>query len=128
MTTVGVDFDGVIHWYRRGWQDGSIYDEPAPGAWDGLRALLNAGHAVFIHTSRDSLAVAAWMDENAPDDLPQCVTDPADNAAKSRFWNAPERILVTDRKLPALAYIDDRAYRHTTWRSTLDELRAENLL
>ena len=27
---VAFDFDGVIHRYSKGWQDGSIYDEPFP--------------------------------------------------------------------------------------------------
>ena len=31
-------------------------------------------------------------------------------------------LLVTDRKLPALAYIDDRAVRFTTWDQTMQEL------
>src|SRR5690606_42044179 len=51
MKTVAVDFDGVIHAYSRGWQDGSIYDEPVPGAVDGLRQLMEQ-YAVHPHDPR----------------------------------------------------------------------------
>lgn len=53
--TIVVDFDGVLHWYRKGWQDGAIYDEPVPGSFDWLRMLLGPGAEEFevcIYSSR----------------------------------------------------------------------------
>lgn len=124
MSTVGIDFDGVIHRYSRGWQDGSIYDLPAAGAWPAIERIQRT-HAVFIHTSRDPLQVAAWMDEHSP---LWCVTDPADNARHEQFWDDRSRILITNRKLPAVAYIDDRAIRHQDWLLTQAELERLGLL
>lgn len=30
--TISIDFDGVIHQYSKGWQNGEIYDPPIRGA------------------------------------------------------------------------------------------------
>lgn len=114
--TIAVDFDGVIHRYGRGWADGSIYDEPIPGALEGLRILL-AHYAVFIHTSRNPRQVAEWLAEHG---LETCVE--GDIHAPMTFWNDRGPLLVTSRKLPAWRYVDDRALLFTSWGQTLRDL------
>ena len=54
MKTIAVDFDGVIHGYSKGWQDGSIYDPPVPGVACSLDRLRRAGFKVVIYTTRAS--------------------------------------------------------------------------
>lgn len=115
--TVAVDFDGVIHAYSKGWQDGTIYDEPVPGAFDALRALM-ARYAVFIHTSRDPGQVGRWMKEHG--DIP--VEWFEDYRNPPQFWNHQDSLLVTSLKLPAIAYIDDRGIRFESWDQALADL------
>lgn len=113
LKTVAVDFDGVIHAYSKGWQDGSIYDEPVPGAFDALRDLM-ADYAVFVHTTRDAWKVAHWITEQSGI---SCVTSWHD-----QFWNEAGVLLVTAHKFPAVAYIDDRAIRFESWPQALTGL------
>ncbi|MFG1709195.1 hypothetical protein ACFLIM_38990 [Nonomuraea sp. M3C6] len=96
-----------------GWADGSIYDGPIAGALDGLRALMEH-YAVFIHTARDPQQVIPWLENYSFD----CAHD--DQGL--RFWNQRGVLLVTNRKLPAKYYLDDRAVRFTAWGAALDEL------
>lgn len=120
MLTVAVDFDGVIHAYSRGWADGSIYDEPLPGALDGLRTLMQHA-AVFIHTTREAEPVAGWL--RAHDIRAHTEREMAAGGEPvGTFWNRQDIVLVTNRKLPAVAYLDDRAVRFTTWGQALAEL------
>lgn len=127
MKTIAVDFDGVIHAYSKGWQDGTVYDEPLPGAFDALGALMQH-HAVFIHTSRDPEQVAQWLTVKAPAASNLTVTWETPGVHIREFWNERGALLVTNRKLPAAAYIDDRGIRFSDWGQTLDELRAHGLL
>jgi len=91
--TIAVDFDGVIHAYGAGWLDGTCYDLPVPGAKAALETLHSSGFRVVVFTTRQDLAaVATWL----------------------YFYNIPYDEL-TNKKVPALAYIDDRAVRFTNW-------------
>jgi len=121
--TVAVDFDGVIHAYSKGWHDGTIYDEPMPGAIEGIKKLQER-FAVFVFTSRDPGSVARWLCREGV----MAVEDSAVEAFRGddpgegkrpvyevQFWDSQELVLVTNRKLPAVVYIDDRAVPFTTW-------------
>lgn len=107
MPTVAIDFDGVIHRYSKGWQDGTIYDEPMPGAKEFLRYLLKDGWDVVIWSTRchdrtvkgiyqpnQRNEMATWL---ATYDIPY-----------TRLHCLPEKPLC---KL----FIDDNAYRFKSW-------------
>jgi hypothetical protein len=119
--TVAIDFDGVIHSYSRGWADGSIYDEPVPGALDAIRDLMAAGIAVFVHTTRTPEHVAGWLTvrQVRAHSLREMA---ADGEPVEQFWNRTDLVLVSDRKLPAVAYIDDRGIRFNSWPQALRDL------
>ena len=113
--TVALDFDGVIHWYRSGWQGGKIYDPPMPGAIEAIREIQEV-EAVVVHTARtDLVSVAEWLRAR---DI-ECVTQDewdAERPAEERsgcFWNDMSRVLVTNRKPAARVYLDDRAVKFT---------------
>lgn len=110
--SIAVDFDGVIHRYGKGWHDGTIYDEPMPGAREAL-ARIHSRYRVVILTTRvnpglhgggEQLAsVEAWLADNG-------------------FVKGEHFDEVTHEKVPALVYIDDRALHFDTWDQTLTEL------
>ena len=149
--TVAVEVDGVIHAYTRGWHDGTIYDDPVPGAFDALRTLMT-DYAVYVHTTRNVSDVESWLCRMdgfvcVAEDLvgnlvtwrwrDKSATAPAavlevgawpdepvefwNHPGRIEFWNDRDKILVSNRKLPALAYIDDRGIRFENWDQALTE-------
>lgn len=104
---VCIDFDGVIHRYRYGWQGGELYDEPCNEALESLNKLVAAGFEVVIFTTRGGTpegiqAVAEWI----------------------HYWQIklglPLHLYeITNVKPPAIAYVDDRAIRFTNWTDVL---------
>lgn len=100
--TICVDFDGVIHKYNGEYSPG-VFNEPKEGAMEALAKLHDAGYRVVVLTARADLAsVKAYIIEHLGDKV--------------------FPIRVTDIKPPAIAYIDDRAIRFTTWADVFDQL------
>lgn len=112
--TLAVDFDQVVHEYSKGWHDGTIYDPPMPGAVEGLRTLM-AHEPVFIFTARRTDQTAEWLTGLG-------FTVRVDDGSTGNFWNERGVLLVTNRKLAARAYLDDRAVVFTTWGKALADL------
>jgi hypothetical protein len=142
MATVFWDFDGVIHRYSRGWHDGTIYDDPMPGAVDALRQAMTMW-ACGVFTTRDPQQVVPWLASlglpATTDDrcgtcvgvklvggeqgLAECAE--CDGTGLLTFWNTRGWLLVTQRKLPAVAYVDDRAVRFDgDWAQVMTEVQA----
>ncbi|HEX2657847.1 MAG TPA: hypothetical protein VHU40_06230 [Polyangia bacterium] len=125
MATVAVDFDGVLHSYEKGWHDGTIYGDWKPGAVTALAQLMQE-HAVFIHTTRNPKQVARWIERMSGYGF-ECTTWSRRTwyGRRKPFWNTRGLLLVTDRKLAAVAYIDDRALRFESWDQALREIGIE---
>ena len=115
--TIAVDFDGVIHKYSKGWQNGAIYDEPVKGT-HGALMLLKKEYFIYIFTTRNVQEVVAWMNSNFWGDGEigfRTIIMPEG----TRFWQG-EEVAVSNCKLPAIAYIDDRGIRFTNWKDMLN--------
>jgi len=106
---LAVDFDGVIHKYSKGWVDGTIYDEPMPGALKIMEKLTKQGFEIIIHTTRlnpevhnsaeveqQTQMINKWLKENGFE--------------KGKHYQA-----ITALKPKASFYIDDRALKFTNW-------------
>jgi 5'(3')-deoxyribonucleotidase len=105
--TIAIDFDGVIHAYSRGWEDGVIYDEPMAGARDAIRQLAEK-YEVVVFTARDCIdedgdVIWDWLEKHG---FKEYVSE------------------VTSRKPAAWAYIDDRAIRFENWHQAMGDVQA----
>lgn len=125
---LAVDFDGVIHKYSNGRGDGSIYDEPNISVLIGISELIKEGYVVFIHTARHPGKVKAWLNRQYPwfgsRAAKEGVGFPVAIIPKRDIhWRKADILGITNHKLGAVAYIDDRAIHFTgSWKRVLRAL------
>ena len=72
---------------------------------------------MFVHTTRDPKPVSKWIGDQFT-----LATYVESDDSPREFWDVRGLILVTRRKLPAIAYIDDRGIRFTSWQQALADL------
>lgn len=113
---VAFDFDGVIHKYSKGWQDGSIYDEVNADVLDIINTLMMNNIPCIIMSTRDSQQIKDWWDKQwFSMGIPVKVLD-----FNTVFYNDCTCLGITNRKIVAQLYIDDRGYRYS--KQNIDEL------
>ncbi len=110
--TIAVDFDGVLHSYQSPWVAAHVIpDPPVEGAMAWL-ATIAQDFDVVIHTTRGR----TWRGRRA---VRRWLNDRYAFSWQHRKWR------VTDRKVPALLYVDDRGWRFTGSRfPTKDDIHA----
>ena len=101
------DFDGVIHKYSKGWQDGSIYDDYNENVLDLMLLMQKIGIPVVICSTRSPIQIKEWWDKNILNPKATLMIN------GEKIWNDTRFVAITDRKPIAQLYIDDRAYKYT---------------
>jgi hypothetical protein len=99
-----VDFDGVIHSYDKGWQDGVIYGTVVPGFFEWLEKARDL-FKVVIYSSRSKtdegiVAMGTWLHAQRNIWIA---------AGGKRNPDEPLEIEFAHEKPPAFLTIDDRA-------------------
>ena len=125
MQTIAIDFDGVIHKYSKGWQDGTCYDDEVAGVFEAIQELMKT-YTVFIFSTRSPRQIKKWLIPRIMDSdyvVNGMGNDPEEYIWPKfgfrcemipfwvKFWNKKNVLGITKRKLPAMVYIDDRAMR-----------------
>ena len=97
--TLAIDFDGVIHSYEQGWTGDEPLDPPMDGVEDALKNLKEEGWILIIHSTRDPEKINDWLEKYE----------------LSKYFDG-----ITNTKIAAKHYIDDRGYRFQNWDDTIE--------
>ena len=107
---IGVDFDGVIHKCSKGYYDGTIYDDPIPGAFEALQRL-SEKYTIIMFSAK---ARADRGLVNGKTGI-QLIWEWLKKYDMAQFVSK-----VTAEKPRARFYIDDKAIRFTDWESAFE--------
>lgn len=116
--TIAVDFDGVVHAYTSPWVAPHVIpDPPVDGAIPWLLSMVRHFNVVIFTTRaktwRGRRAIAGWL---------------LRHGGENAYYDSPdgpglENITISYEKIPAIVYVDDRAWRFEGTRfPTRDEI------
>jgi len=115
---IGIDFDGVIHKCSKGYYDGTIYDEPVSGAKEALEALAEK-YNIIMHTCKAKSDRGLVNGKTGIELVWEWL----------RKYDMDKYVAkVTAEKPRAVAYIDDKGFRFTSWNSCIEQLKVEELI
>lgn len=127
--TIAIDFDGVIHAYSKGWQDGTCYDKPVSSAFEAIKALMDSGYSVFILSTRKPKQIKTWLRQQIFEVGGFEETHPIYGFTIEiipfwkRFWNKKYVLGITRRKIVATVYLDDRGLKFTgDWHKSVQDI------
>lgn len=115
---IGVDFDKVIHKCTKGYFDGTIYDDPVEGAYQALQQL-SEKYTVIVYTCKAKPDRGLVNGKTGT----QLVWEWLEKYDMSKFVSK-----VTSEKPRAVAYIDDKAVRFTSWKEAIPALKDSGIL
>jgi hypothetical protein len=106
--TICIDFDGVIHSYERGWQNGVIYGTVVPGFFEWIERV-RSQFKLVIYSSRSKspegiTAMSLWLHEQRNNWIA---------AGGQRDLVEPLSLEFASEKPATWLTIDDRAIRFT---------------
>ena len=115
-----LDFDGVIHWYRKGWSGADVItDEPTPGAIEALREYVKH-FTVHIYSGRSST-------KEGRDAMMIAITRWHKGYCDKHGIVEPSIVFLLrfpQTKPGAMVYMDDRGFRFEGKFPSPDELKA----
>jgi len=101
--TIALDFDGVIHSYKSGWNGEVPKDPPMKGVKEALENLKKDGWILKILSTRKKEKIQEYLKEH---NLDQFISG------------------VYNTKIPANIYLDDRGIHFSNWDDALKDIRS----
>jgi hypothetical protein len=112
LNNVAIDFDGVIHNFDKGWNDGTCYGKPIEGSIEAIKKLSKKFRVIiftakckpdrpFVNGKSGYQLVLDWLIKY---DLDKYVDE------------------ITCEKPRAQLYIDDKGYYFESWEKTLKDI------
>jgi len=115
---IGIDFDGVVHLCSKGYHDGTIYDDPVPGAYQALEQI-SKEYTIIMYTAKAKPDRGLVNGKTGT----ELVWDWLKKHDMAKFVSK-----VTAEKPRAVCYIDDKAVEFYDWENCIKKLQDKKIL